>query len=159
MEIGVYFILSTCSFSYLQLDPSAVMRSAPPAQSPVSLGDIYYCQIAEIKSQALAVRLYKARSAEGVAIAEATLPFTHISDSASIARLARLSSSACFQPMAMLSLSREGATEPTRVVVIGITATEVVVSAKPSLVTAAEQNGIASKSYGFVCSFEQLKVS
>lgn len=143
----------------LQLDPSAIVHSAPLSNTPVTLGEVYYCQVVESRKQDLKVCLYKTCKAEGSAIAEATLPFSHISDSPSINQLARCSASACFRPMTMLSTSWNVTGEPKRVVVIDITAVEVVVSAKPSLIIAAEEDGAISKSSGFLYSLDQLKVS
>ncbi|CDS42957.2 NADP dependent isocitrate dehydrogenase [Echinococcus multilocularis] len=141
------------------LDPTKVQRPAPQVSTSVSLGEIYYCRVNRVQSSGLRVGLCTTSGTDATIIAEATLPFPHLSDSISIAQLAQQSRLDCFQPKTMLSINADGATSsPTRVVVVGVTTTEVIVSAKPSLVTAAAGHEMGTKSCGFVRSFEQLVV-
>lgn len=113
-----------------------------------------------VNSSGLQVGLFPTSAADAAMVTKATLPFSHLSDSISITQLARQWRLVCFQPKTILSISADGpASTPTRVVVIGVTAAEVIVSAKPSLVAAAAGRETGSKSGGFVRSFEQLVVS
>lgn len=111
----------------------------------------------DIKVTGLQVDLLKAPDSIDV-IASGFLPFAHLSDSFSTTTLARQFRSECFQPKVMLSLT-ENCETPTTVVVVSLSGSEgVVVSAKPSLVRAAETSA-DSFGAGFLRSSEQLAVS
>ncbi|KAL5109761.1 hypothetical protein TcWFU_000971 [Taenia crassiceps] len=141
------------------LDPTKVQRPALPVNTSVSLGEIYYCRVNAVNSSGLQVGLFPTNGADATAITKATLPFSHLSDSISITQLARQWRLVCFQPKTILSINANGfASTPTRVVVVSLTTAGVIVSAKPSLVAAAEGHEMGSKSGGFVRSFEQLVV-
>ncbi|VDK39989.1 unnamed protein product [Taenia asiatica] len=141
------------------LDPTKVRRPAPPVNASVSLGEVYYCRVNVVNSSGLQVGLFPTTAADATVVTEATLPFSHLSDSTSITQLARQWRLVCFQPKAVLSINACGpASTPTPVVVVGVTAAEVIVSAKPSLVAAAGDRETGSKTGGFVHSFEQLVV-
>ncbi|VDM31041.1 unnamed protein product [Hydatigera taeniaeformis] len=140
------------------LDPTEVRRPLPPANTAVSIGEVYYCRVDAVTSGSLLVSLCPTSAADAAVVSKATLPFSHLSDSISITQLARQWRLACFQPNVMLSINADSSSStPTPIVVIGLTAAEVMVSAKPSLVAAAAGHKMGSKS-GFVRSFEQLVV-
>ncbi|KAM7537819.1 hypothetical protein Aperf_G00000063524 [Anoplocephala perfoliata] len=126
------------------------------SDTPVKLGEQYFCRVEEIKMRGLQVSLLKTPGSANV-IASGFLPFVHLSDSLSISALARQFHADCFQPKMILSLNENGET-PTTVVVVNLSGNEgIIVSAKPSLVRAA---GASADSFGagFLHSLEQLVI-
>ncbi|VDN99051.1 unnamed protein product, partial [Rodentolepis nana] len=109
-----------------------------------------------IKVLGLQVTLLRSAESEEV-LTSAFLPYTHLSDSISIANLAQLYRDTCFRLNSILSLTEDGNT-PARVVVVSTSGREgVVVSAKPSLLEAAQTSN-ESPGAGFLRSVEQLQV-
>ncbi|VDD79873.1 unnamed protein product [Mesocestoides corti] len=134
------------------LDPQTTPREAPTKPTSVSLGDVYYCLVNRFSADGLKVGLYK--TDKGNIIAEGFLPFSQLSDSLGTARIARQARAECFLPKTTFSTNINGT--PTRVVVVDINASGIIVSAKSSLVSAAEER--QATSCGFLQNFDQLTV-
>nr|CDS28800.1 hypothetical transcript [Hymenolepis microstoma] len=74
-------------------------------------GELYFCRVEEVKVLGFQVTLLRTAEYRDIS-ASAFLPYTHLSDSISIANLAQLFGDICFRPNSILSLTEDGNTPP-----------------------------------------------
>ncbi|KAL7064474.1 hypothetical protein AAHC03_05325 [Spirometra sp. Aus1] len=138
---------------------------APVENLPVSIGKVYYGVVKRIEEAALVVGLFESpetpTACPSSTLADAILPYTHLSDSSTNTALFRKYASTLFHLNSLLILADNCALQ---LVVVNATSEFTQVSAKPSLVRAAlldckdsdsmETPGIS----GFVRAFDQLTI-
>uniref|UniRef100_A0A0X3Q7M7 S1 motif domain-containing protein n=1 Tax=Schistocephalus solidus TaxID=70667 RepID=A0A0X3Q7M7_SCHSO len=149
-----------------KVDFDAPAQPLKPVETlPVLVGKVYYGVVKRIDETVLVVGLFDSpevpTACPSSTLADATLPYTHLSDSSSNAALFRKHASALFHQNSLLALAGDVALQ---LVVLNVTSEFTQVSAKPSLVRAAVLDCKDSDSMekpeisGFVRTFNQLTI-